>query len=108
MQLTTLFFVSAFVSAVSLETCDTCSTTEVCRTTSINISCDCAPSINCTWKKFADWKLINTGIDNTILLWDLTINGSDSYGQYDCIRNSSTVVKSVLIFPSGREKHVEY
>ena len=81
----------------------TCGNTEVCFLQSNQfpeINCDCTPSTQCSWSRFADrGEPLNetTGTTESVLMWQST-----GYGQYLCIRNSSTVARNIMILPEGQ------
>ena len=62
------------------------------------IVCDCSPSIQCSWKGFADsGKIFSNGTTESILMWQRT-----GYGQYMCVKDSSSVVRNIMILPQSK------
>ena len=74
------------------------------QTQTVSRECLCnISSTNCSWIRFADQENINSGIIESILMWDIA---DDGYGQYSCIEDHSGVVKSVLILPESEKNTI--
>ena len=96
-----LFVSLTKVNALPLDQNATCGNTEVCFLGSDQlptINCDCTPSTQCSWSRFADrGETLSNGTTESVLMWQST-----GYGQYLCIRNSSTVARNIMILPTGQ------
>ena len=92
----------AKVHALSFDQTATCGDTEICFLQSHQlpeINCDCSPSVQCSWSRFADrGEILSNGTTGSILMWQRT-----GYGQYICVRDSSTVARNIMIQPQSKE-----
>ena len=89
------------VDALSFDQTATCGGTEICFLQSNQfpeINCDCSPSIQCSWNGFADrGEILSNGTTDSVLMWNRT-----GYGQYICVRDSSTEVRNIMILPQSK------
>ena len=75
---------------------------------SIQVSCNCSGANSCSWVSPSYQRDIfsSRGSSESALLleWTDTIG----YGNFSCIRDNYSVVKSILILPDGKDNSITY
>ena len=102
LTLVTVLSFLAKIQALPFDQIATCDDTEICFLQANQlpeITCNCTPSTQCSWSRFADREeIISNGTTESVLMW----NGT-GYGQYICVSDGSTVVKNIMILPQSED-----
>ena len=102
LTLVTILSFLAKIQALPFDQLATCDNTEICFLPADElpeITCNCTPSTQCSWSRFADREeVISSGTTESVLMWQRT-----GYGQYICVRDGSTVVRNIMILPQSKE-----
>ena len=102
LTLVTVLSFLAKIQALPFDQLATCNNTEfyfLQANQSLEITCNCTPSTQCSWSRFADCEeIISSGTTGSVLMWQRT-----GYGQYICVRDGSTVARNIMILPQSEE-----
>ena len=99
-----LFVFLAKIHALPLDQIATCQKTEICFLQANQlpeINCNCTPSTQCSWSRFADrGETLSNGTTESVLMWQRT-----GYGQYICVRDGSQSMeaRNIMILPQSEE-----